>query len=382
MDELKKNILMLNNTIGPNNSLIEKIEDYCGEEGIGNLHDLLEELKYTNILDKTKYNTIKKYIEEDRVEYLIEYLEKKKIRIVTKYDEEYPNKLRNVSNQPYVLYSKGDLSKLNTSAIGISVVGARKATSYGKWVTENIVRELSEKGISIISGMAYGIDSIAHRVSLDKGEYTVAVLGSGIDVIYPAKNKKLYYDIEEKGCILSEFAPGTKPMGYNFPLRNRIISGLGDGVLVVEAGIKSGSLITATCGAEQGKEVFAVPGNIDSIYSKGTNRLIRDGAKIVTEANDIFEELAYDSYENRSFRSDFSIYDEIQISLLRILISGEKSIVEIETNLDYNMNKILSNLTVLEMDGLIVQSNGKKFRLSNDEMGKYIEAINEGGNNG
>jgi DNA processing protein len=382
MDKLTKNILMLNSTIGPNNALVEKIEDFFGDEGLKNLHLMLNELKDSNILDKVKYNSVKRFVEEDKIEFYIEYLEKENIRTITKYDNDYPDKLKYIDNQPYVLYIKGDLEKLNTSKIGISIVGSRKATSYGKWVVENIAGDLADKGVSIISGMAYGIDSIAHRVSLERGNFTVAVLGSGIDVIYPAKNKKLYYDIEEKGCLISEFAPGTRPMGFNFPLRNRIISGLGDGVLVVEAGIKSGSIITATRGAEQGKEVFAVPGNIDSIYSKGTNRLIRDGAKIVTCAEDILEELSYDSYENKNFHADFDSYDEIHIALLKILMAGEKSITEIETKLDYDMNKILSNLTVLEMDGLIVQGSGKKFRLVNNEIIKYMETVTKGGNDG
>lgn len=382
MDKLTENILMLNITIGPNNALIEKIEDYFGDEGLGNLRDLMEELKEANILDKEKYDSVERFIREDRIDFYDEYLHKEKIRAITKFDDAYPDRLRYIDNQPYIIYVKGNPEKLNTTKMGISIVGARKATSYGKWVAETIAGDLVEKGVSIISGMAFGIDSIAHRISLDKGGFTAAVLGSGIDVVYPAKNRKLYYDIEERGCIISEFAPGTPPIGFNFPLRNRIISGLGDGVLVVEAGIKSGSLITATYGAEQGKEVFAVPGNIDSVYSKGANKLIRDGARIVTSASDIFEELSYDAYENKSFEKDLGSYDEIQMALLEILVSGEKSITEIEGQLDYAMNKILSNLTVLEMDGLIVQSGGKKFRLINDEIAKYMENVLRGGNDG
>lgn len=382
MDRLTGNILMLNSIIGPNNALVEKIEDYFGEEGLGNLNHLMDELKESDLLDKEKYDSVERFIKEERIEFYNEYFHKENIGVVTKFDDAYPDRLRYIDNQPYILYVKGNLEKLNSSKIGISIVGSRKATSYGKWVAENIAGDLAAKGVSIISGMAYGIDSIAHRISLDKGSFTAAVLGSGIDVIYPAKNKKLYYDIEERGCIISEFAPGTPPIGFNFPLRNRIISGLGDGVLVVEAGIKSGSLITATFGAEQGKEVFAVPGNIDSIYSKGANKLIRDGARIVTSADDILEELSYDAYENKSFETDLGDYDEIQIALLGILVSGEKSITEIEGKLYYDMNKILSNLTVLEMDGLIVQGSGKKFRLVNNEIIKYMETVIRGGNDG
>ncbi|SHI71780.1 DNA processing protein [Dethiosulfatibacter aminovorans DSM 17477] len=382
MDRLTENILMLNTAIGPNNTLIEKIEDYFGEEGLGNLMDLMDELKEANILDKEKYDSVERFIREDRIEFYDEYFQKENIRIVTKFDDAYPDRLRYIDNQPYIIYVKGNLEKLNSSKMGISIVGSRKATSYGKWVAESIAGDLAEKGVSIISGMAFGIDSIAHGITLGRGGFTAAVLGSGIDVIYPAKNKKLYHEIEEKGCIISEFAPGTPPIGFNFPLRNRIISGLGDGVLVVEAGIKSGSLITATYGAEQGKVVFAVPGNIDSIYSKGVNKLIRDGARIVTSAGDIFEDLSYDAYENKSFETDLGNYDEIKMALLGILGSGEKSIAEIEAKLDYDMNKILSNLTVLEMDGLIIQSSGKKFRLINNEIIKYMETVLRGGNDG
>ncbi len=382
MDKLTRNILMLNNTIGPNNKLIERMEDYFGVEGLTNLCQLMDELKESKILDREKYDSIERFIKEERIEFYIEYLEKENIKLVTKYKDNYPDRLRYIDNQPCLLYVKGNMVPLNDGKTSISIVGSRKATSYGKWVAESIAGDLADKGVSIISGMAYGIDSIAHRTSLERNNFTIAVLGSGIDVIYPAKNKKLYYDIEENGCIISEFAPGTRPLGFNFPLRNRIISGLGDGVLVVEAGLKSGSLITATCGAEQGKEVFAVPGNIDSIYSKGANRLIRDGAKIVTGADDILEELSYDVYDNRSFQTDLGNYDEIKMALLKTLASGEKSISEIESVLDFDMNKILSNLTVLEMDGLIVQGSGKKFRLVNNKIIKYMEEIIKGGSDG
>ena len=214
------------------------------------------------------------------------------ISINSKY---YPKILKNIYDAPSKIYVLGNKEILNNK--GIAIVGARKATQYGKSVAIQISKELSQKGINIISGLALGIDTCAHigniyaQLNKDVGK-TIAVLGSGIDEIYPKQNIELARKIVQTGgCIVSEYPIGTKPDKKNFPQRNRIISGLSSGILVVEASEKSGALITADFGLEQGKEIFAIPGNINKIESRGCNLLIKDGAQMVLSSQDILQEI-------------------------------------------------------------------------------------------
>ena len=211
-----------------------------------------------------------------------------KIEEMTIDSKEYPEKLKNIYDPPRKIYLIGNKSLLYQK--GIAIVGARDATQYGKKIAYNLAKELSEQNIVIISGLAIGIDSYAHKGSLEKG--TIAVLGSGIDNIYPKENLELAREIiKNKGCIISEYPLGTKPERLHFPQRNRIISGLSDGVVVIEASKKSGALITAEFALEQGKEIFAVPGDINKKQSEGTNQLIKDGAILLTSATDILENI-------------------------------------------------------------------------------------------
>ncbi|KOA20859.1 hypothetical protein CLHOM_04470 [Clostridium homopropionicum DSM 5847] len=223
---------------------------------------------------------------------LIKYISKKilseGINTVVITDEMYPNRLKEYDDSPYMLFYKGDITKLN-DPYNISIVGSRTCTSYGINVTNIICEHMNNNKVNIISGMARGIDSIAHENCIKNNSYTCAVLGSGIDVVYPKENYSLYKNIIKNGCVISQFLPGTKPYAYNFPIRNKIISALGDVLIVVEANDKSGSLITATYAIEQGKEVLAVPGNIFSSQSKGTNKLIKEGANIFTNIEQIFD---------------------------------------------------------------------------------------------
>lgn len=204
----------------------------------------------------------------------------------------YPKQLRNIYNPPIKLYALGNIDILNQK--GLAIVGSRKATGYGIKVALKISRELSEKGLHIISGLAKGIDTYAHIGNIMSNNLgkTIAVLGSGIDIIYPKENRNLAIEIIKKGgCIISEYPIGNKVQPKNFPERNRIISGLSNGVIVIEASEKSGALITADFALEQGKEVFAVPGNIFNENSIGTNLLIKQGANVVTDVKDILEEI-------------------------------------------------------------------------------------------
>jgi DNA processing protein len=209
--------------------------------------------------------------------------------IVTLRDDAYPKRLRDIYDPPAVLYIRGELKK--EDELAVSIVGSRKTSPYGRWVTEKISQELARNGVTIVSGMARGIDSLAHWGAISVGGRTIAVLGCGIDVIYPSENKNLFSKIIDHGAVLSEFRMGSPPEAGHFPKRNRIISGLSLGVVVAEASTKSGSLLTAGYALEQGREVFAVPGNVGFEGSKGTNRLIKEGAKIVESSDDILEEI-------------------------------------------------------------------------------------------
>ena len=217
---------------------------------------------------------------------MIEYMAKNAIKYITIYDDIYPDKLKNIYDPPVVLFYKGNINMINNK--NIAIVGARKASQYGIKTAYNISKELSDK-YTITSGLALGIDSASHKGSVNSINSTIAVIGSGLDYMYPKENVVLYNQIFEKGLILSEYPVGVRPLPTNFPARNRIISGLSDGVIVVEASQKSGSLITVDFALEQGKNVYAVPGNIDSLLSYGTNELIKNGAIPYTCIEDIIQ---------------------------------------------------------------------------------------------
>ncbi len=210
-------------------------------------------------------------------------------RIVTITDDDYPGRLKEIADPPIVLYVKGKM--LAPEDVAIAIVGARGATAYGLGIAERFAMRMAEAGAAVISGMARGIDAAAHRGALKAGGRTVGVLGCGLDMVYPLQNKGLYAEVSDRGCLVSEFPLGAEPMPYNFPRRNRIVSALSHGVVVVEANARSGALITAEFALEQGREVYAVPGRIDSPQSRGPHELMRHGAKIVLCVEDIFEDI-------------------------------------------------------------------------------------------
>lgn len=218
----------------------------------------------------------------------LEGIESRGIKVVTIYESNYPEALRYIANPPALFYSRGDIGIYQNFCI--AVVGSRAATEYGKNVAYNLGKSLADYNITVVSGMARGIDRQAHEGALENNGKTIAVLGSGIDIIYPRENKMLYKDICQKGLAISDFSPGSRPEAGNFPMRNRIISGLSRGVVVVEAGLRSGALITADLALEQGKDVFAVPGSIRSRASAGANNLIKQGAIMLSGIGDIIEE--------------------------------------------------------------------------------------------
>jgi DNA processing protein len=219
----------------------------------------------------------------------LDLAKKLKVRIITLDDIEYPRNLKNIYDPPICLYLKGELRE--EDALSLAIVGSRRASFYGLTCAEKFALALGKLGISIVSGLARGVDTQAHKGALKAGGRTLAVLGSGLNRIYPPENKKLAEGISEYGAVISEFSLNTKPLAQNFPRRNRVISGLSQGVIVVEAARNSGALITADFALEQGREVFAVPGKVDCATSFGANQLIKQGAKLIDSVEDILEEL-------------------------------------------------------------------------------------------
>lgn len=247
-------------------------------------------LKIEGIGEKLSNVISCKEIKED-VQRHLKYMEKHHINIISIEDKEYPSLLREIYNPPLCLYIIGRKNILNDASIAI--VGCRDSTEYGKIVAKQFAYDLSKSGFNIVSGLARGIDSFAHIGAIKAKEPTIAVLGNGLDMIYPKENTKLAQEIiNTGGAIISEYPLGTEPNRENFPTRNRIVSGICNGVLVVEAKPKSGTMITVDFALEQGRDVFAIPGNIDSVTSMGTNELIKQGTKLVTSPREIIEEYA------------------------------------------------------------------------------------------
>lgn len=282
-------------------------------------------------------------------------LDIKKI-IVT--DKEYPEILKHIENPPPALYCRGDVSLLNQRAI--AVVGSRKATPYGKWAAYGLAKKLSEYQIAVVSGMAAGIDSCAHRGALETNGKTIAVLGCGVDICYPASNKRLMDQIAENGLLLSEYEPGTNPLPYRFPMRNRIISGISIGTVVVEAGLSSGSLITAEYAAEQGRNIYALPGNINSMYSFGANKLIKDGATPLIIFDDIIEDLGIPKRFHTEKLKEKLGMDEKRI-YEAVFCQGEITTDELCRKTGRAPSEINALVTILEMKGVIQTALGKIF---------------------
>ncbi len=290
------------------------------------------------------------------------------VAVVGLEDTAYPARLKEIYDAPPILYMKGSLTDRDERAV--AVVGSRNSSRYGLISAEGIARGLAARGITVVSGMARGIDSAAHIGAVREKGRTIAVLGSGIDVIYPSENRPLFHEIVEHGAVITEFPFGTEPEMTNFPKRNRIISGISLGVVIVEASPNSGALITAKLALEQNREVFAVPGNITSMRSRGTHNLIREGAKLVECAEDVIEELAFTLKGVAPRQTDntkaalVEDLSDTQRTVLGCVENGPVSIEAIIEGSGFRSQDVLTILLDLELKGLVKQISGNNFILN------------------
>jgi DNA processing protein len=287
-----------------------------------------------------------------------ERLARSGIRAVHPGHPAYPRLLAEISGRPSVLYVRGEL--LPTDDRSVAIVGTRRATPYGRQAAERIAAELAQAGVTVVSGLARGVDGAAHRAALEAGGRTIAVLGSGPDVIYPAEHRRLAEQISESGAILSELPLGSKPDAQNFPARNRIVSGMTLGTLIIEAPLRSGALITATFAADQGREVFVVPGSIFAQTAEGTNALLRDGARLVRDGADILEDLGLGGATiSVQMQSQLSL-DENERRLLATLGKEARHIDELAEAADLPTGAVSALMLTMELKGL-VRNHGAQY---------------------
>jgi len=349
--------------------------------GPGKIRNLLARLKNTKNILSSDYQTLlnvegistnlakrisKASREREPVEKFTETelkkLEKLGGKLVTIWDQEYPPLLKKIYDPPILFYLLGEI--MENDQYSIAIVGTRQPTNYGKIQAEKISMDLAKQGITIISGMARGIDSIAHSSALKSGGRTIAVIGSGLDVIYPPENKKLFDKISESGAVISEFTLSTKPDAQNFPRRNRIISGLSLGVIVIETGVTGGAMQTAAFALDQNREVFAVPGNVGVKQSEGTNLLIQKSeAELLISAEDVINELELKlkpvlGKNIPKQQIDLSLFEE---KIINVLNSEPLQIDKIASLTNMTTSDCLVNLLSLEFKGLVKQLPGKMF---------------------
>jgi DNA processing protein len=304
--------------------------------------------------------------ERIHIEREVRSLQEKKIGWVTFADPDYPSPLRHIHSPPLVIYIKG--RPLNIHSRFLAVVGTRKCSFYGRRAAEEIIGGLPGS-FTVVSGLAAGIDGWAHKVALERGLFTIAVLGTGVDVIYPAVNRRIYFDIANMGALISEFPPGTRPQKHHFPLRNRIISGLSRGVLVVESSLKSGSLITASFALEQGKDLFAVPGSLFKKSCQGTNALIKEGAFPVTESDDILHLWGIPPEEKeQKDRLCLSLTQEEKCVINQLSPEEPRNMEEISEALngELSLGRLSAALLGLKGKGAVVELVGRRFVLTKE----------------
>ncbi|MGL5000538.1 MAG: DNA-processing protein DprA [Cetobacterium sp.] len=309
--------------------------------------DELKNLLNLNV-DDTKLiinsNSCEKYLE------VINYLDKNQIGLIHMNDYRYPNNLKNITKPPLFLFYKGNIELLSKEKI-ISVVGTRKSTKYGELGCQNIVKDLVDAEVIVVSGLALGIDTLAHGEVLKRKGKTIAVLGCGINIDYPRTNSKLRKEIERNGLVISEFPLGSEPTPEKFPIRNRIIAGISKGTVIIESSLKGGSLITANQALEEGRDVFAVPGDITNPFSQGCNELIKSsGAKLITNGEDILKE--YNWMKKRESGEEINKLTGIKLKIYSVL-KTKMNLEEIKKEIVCNTSELLSNLMELEIEGYV-----------------------------
>jgi DNA processing protein len=357
--------IALNMIPGVGGATFRRLVKFFGSPGAA-LSASLRDLSKIRGLTPAVCQSIVEHRDSISIDRELDIIERHGCQVITIQDESYPANLKAIYDPPQVLYVKGDL--LPTDSLAVSVVGTRTASSYGKMAAEKISNHLAARNVTVISGMAYGIDAAAHKGALSAGGRTIAIMGNGLDIVYPSRNASLLEKIIGSGAAISEFPMGTPPLKNNFPRRNRVISGLSLGTLVVEAPKRSGALITAYYALDQGREVFAVPGQIFSEMSGGTHDLIKQGAKLVESVDDILDELP--SYALQPVtEEDVRIEEErmeLQLSeeekaVWKVIGSSLIHIDDVSRQSALPPYKVSAALVMLELKGLVQQSAGKMF---------------------
>jgi DNA processing protein len=332
-------------------------------------HAPAEQLSHVGLDSRSVKNLLKTRSEIDLAREL-DRLQALGVQVLTWESPDYPRLLLETHAPPPVLYVKGELREHDAWAVAI--VGTRRASTYGREVTRRLAGALARNGITVVSGMARGIDGVAHRAALEAGGRTIAVFGCGIDHIYPPEHRKLAQQIAAHGALVSDYPLGTRPEGRNFPPRNRIISGLSLGVLVTNAGKTSGALITADFAAEQGRDVFAVPGSILTQGSVGPNHLIKDGAKLVLEAEDVLEELNLTMVAEQRQARQVLPEDETEAALIKHLSADPMHVDDLQQETDLTISQVTSTLAMMELKGMVRQVGGMKYVVAREPGVSYV----------
>lgn len=315
-------------------------------------------------LPKRALNNFLRIRQEVNLDDLYDSILEDRITVLTLIDEDYPRLLREIDQSPPVLYLKGSLTPADD--FSVAMVGTRRVTAYGQQVARDASIYLAGHGLTIISGLARGVDALAHQHALQAGGRTIAVLGSGVDVIYPPEHRKLAEAICENGALISDYPLGTQPEGVNFPPRNRIISGLALATIVVEAGERSGALITADFAAEQGRDVFAVPGNVLSPMSRGTNRLIQNGAFALVSPQDVLDVLDLAHVDEYKAARQSLPADTTEAKILQIMDFEPIHVDEICHEIDLPIEKVTATLTMMELKGMVQHVGGMRYAAVRD----------------
>lgn len=342
---------------------IQRLYNYFGDiEAAFNAS--LDDLKNIDSLSSKKAESFIKYRDKVDIDRTFTNVETRGINFLTLEDENYPKMLKNIENPPAVLYYKGKLFECNLNKT-LAVVGSRKASTYARDNLKKIIAELKNTDICIVSGLASGIDTVAHTSAIENNIKTIGVIASGFDFIYPTSNKTLYQNIENGyGAVVTEYYPTFEPIKFRFPQRNRIVSGLSYGTLVAEASLKSGALITANLTLEQGRELMCIPGEISNPNTQGIYKLLKNGAAIITESSDILNTLNWEIKKETKTQQQLTlpmltpdeekIYSNIEIE--------EKGVDELLTLTGLKLDDLLMNLTTMELKGIIKQCNGDRYK--------------------